>query len=114
MSEDNDYHLTEDWIDHLRFILSATNTKLTFNQIPLAVFQGHNNAVRKIFVFDNESFFITSSADKSLKLWPIQTKNKVSNCQHTYSSHAKSIKDFVFMPSSNLVASTDSTIHVLI
>lgn len=63
---------------------------------------------------DNENSFITSSADKTLKLWSIKTTEAVSKCQWTYKNHHKSINDFILMPSSGLIASTDSTIHVRI
>lgn len=113
MSEDNNFHLSDNWIDHLRSTLSVTNEKLTFNQISLALFQGHTNAVQKFYVFDCENSFITSSIDKTLKLWSIKTSENIPNFQHMYSNHTKSIKDFIFMPSSNLIVSTDSIIHVI-
>lgn len=112
MSEETYSHIGGSWVDHFRSVLSSTNNRLAFNQIPLANFHGHSATIKKILVLDNENSFITSSSDKTLKLWSIKTIEAVSKPQWTYKNHQKSINDFVLMTSNGLIASTDSIIHV--
>lgn len=112
MSDETYSHIGGSWVDHFRSVLSSTNSRLAFNQIPLATFNGHTGAIRQILVLDNENSFMSSAADKTIKLWSIKTTEAVSNCQWTYKNHQKTILDYVLMTSNGLVASTDSTVHV--
>lgn len=113
MSDETFSHISGNWVDHFRSVLSSTNNRLAFNQILLANFQGHSGSVKKILVLDNENSFITSSMDKTLKLWSIKTTESLSKSQWTYKNHQKSINDFILMTSSGLIVSTDSIIHVI-
>ncbi|KAI1729076.1 beige/BEACH domain-containing protein [Ditylenchus destructor] len=112
-SDDNCYHMTESWIDHLRSVLSSTSDNISFNQIQIANYQGHTAAIRKILVLDNENSFITGSHDKTIKLWSIKSTEEYSTAQWTYKNHTKSIQDFVLLPSNGLVASVASADPVL-
>ncbi|KAI1721485.1 beige/BEACH domain-containing protein [Ditylenchus destructor] len=112
-NDDNSYHMTESWINHLRSVLSSTSDNISFNQIQIANYQGHTAAIRKILVLDNENSFITGSHDKTIKLWSIKSTEEYSTAQWTYKNHTKAIQDFVLLPSNGLVASVASADPVL-
>uniref|UniRef100_A0A914VXL7 BEACH domain-containing protein n=2 Tax=Plectus sambesii TaxID=2011161 RepID=A0A914VXL7_9BILA len=110
-------HLRGNWLAHWQHELGRDDksNRLLLNQIPLCSFVGHTSAVRHMRVLDNENSFISSSQDKTVKLWSIRSSSSgMAKCdsQWTYKAHKKPINDVVFVESNRLIASTDGCLHL--
>ncbi|CAG2226311.1 WDR81 [Mytilus edulis] len=95
--------------------LSERDTLFNFKQIKLQTFEGHNGSIKTLTTLDNENSFISSSKDRTVKLWSVKSCGdgvaKI-RCHWTYREHKKSIYSIVFLESVRLVASCDSSVHI--
>ncbi|CAJ0579204.1 unnamed protein product, partial [Mesorhabditis spiculigera] len=90
---------------------SGTKHVPRFDQITLCTFSGHSGAIRRIESLSNENSFVTTSSDKTVKLWSIRHDQETSQCQWTYKGHSGTVRD-VRLLASGLIASTDGYLHV--
>ena len=91
------------------------DNQFNMKQIKLQTFVGHNANVKSLFVLDNENSFLSSSRDKTVKVWSLRSQgdgSSVMNPQWSYNLHKKSVMSVYFMDSMNLAVSCDSTIHI--
>ncbi|CAJ0569161.1 unnamed protein product, partial [Mesorhabditis spiculigera] len=89
---------------------SGTKHVPRFDQITLCTFSGHSGAIRRIESLSNENSFVTTSSDKTVKLWSIRHDQETSQCQWTYKGHSGTVRD-VRLLASGLIASTDGYLH---
>lgn len=75
-------------------------------------FSGHSSTIKKIVALDNENSFITSSSDKTIKLWSLKDFVDVGIAQMSYDRHTKSIQDIVMLQTEGKIISTDGIVHV--
>lgn len=99
-----------------RFTISILDVILSIHMCMFNFYLGHSGTVRTIQVLDNENSFLTSSKDKTVKLWSLRSCGDGSTqvpCQWTYTQHRKSVFAVSFLDSLRLVGSCDSTVHVI-
>uniref|UniRef100_A0A0N5A2I9 BEACH domain-containing protein n=1 Tax=Parastrongyloides trichosuri TaxID=131310 RepID=A0A0N5A2I9_PARTI len=113
MSSESYSQLTGNYIKSIEKIMEPNfSSTLTFNQIPLSTFNGHQGGIKKICTMDNENSFITASADKTIKLWSIKSSEEVSQCQWTYKNHNKPLYDAAIIANGGLISSTDGILNI--
>lgn len=76
----------------------------------------HSNAVNRLTVSADQTFFVSASADRTAKIWQIRGIDRVAfpRSSATYSKHKGSILDVCHIENSHTVAtaSDDGSIHV--
>jgi len=65
-----------------------------------AKFIGHEDAITSMSILYNESYFISSSIDLSIRLWDI----KLNICLHVYKAHLSTIWDIKFARQGNFIS----------
>ena len=110
-------HLRGNWLAYWEHEIGRADRDNQFNmkQIKLQTFVGHSANVKSLFVLDNENSFLSSSRDKTVKVWSLRSQgdgSSVMNPQWSYNLHKKSVMSVYFMDSMNLAVSCDSTIHI--
>ncbi|KJH50237.1 WD domain, G-beta repeat protein [Dictyocaulus viviparus] len=90
---------------------SEGKSSLRFDHLSLCSFNGHSSSVRKIIALSNENSFISSSSDRTVKLWSIKPEFDTVDAQWTYNRHQRSIHDVALLANTQ-IASTDGTLHV--
>ena len=99
-------------------VLSHSYTVLLLSELSLHIVHplvGHKGSVRCLAVSDSEHFFISSSKDKTVKLWSL--KNQGNGSTHispylTYSRHQKSVSHVELVTATGNAISCDGTVHV--
>jgi len=72
-------------------------------------FKEHSNAIRCVFVHDNERLFLTGSKDTTVKCWDMLSEG---SSRQTYTGHRLAVTHAEFVDRGNLVASCDGSVHV--
>ena len=71
--------------------------------------------VRSLAVSDNEQVFVSTSKDKTAKIWKLGNHGDGSsrlNCCLTYSGHSKTVIGAELMEGIDQVVSCDGSVHV--
>ena len=76
---------------------------------------GHRGSVRCLAVSDTEHFFLSSSKDRTVKLWLL--RNQGNGSAHispylTYSQHQKAVSHVELISTTENAISCDGTVHV--
>ena len=83
--------------------------------ILIVLFAGHKGSVRSLAVSNSEHFFLSSSKDRTVKLWLLRNQGGGSapiSAHLTYSQHQKSVFQVDLVPTTGDVLSCDGTVHV--
>ncbi|PVD25475.1 hypothetical protein C0Q70_13131 [Pomacea canaliculata] len=110
-------HLQGNWLQYWEHELGLheRDNMFSFKQIRLQSFVGHSGSIRSLLVMDTENCFLSTSKDKTVRLWSITSQGDgISRvpCQWIYQHHKKSVFSVAFVESLRLVASCDSSVHV--
>ncbi|XP_076820029.1 WD repeat-containing protein 81-like isoform X2 [Clavelina lepadiformis] len=107
--------MSDDWQAYWEHevTLSSSNDHFRFKHFNLQQFYGHSAAVRNIFVPDSEQWFMSSSKDKTVKLWSLcdVTKQELQPL-FVYDSHKKPLIYTTLVEAYSKVASCDGTLHI--
>ena len=79
-------------------------------QLKLLTFAGHSGPIRQIEVMENENSFLSTSSDKTIRLWSLRNAGEGDarvECQWAYRGHKKAVVEVGLCPSVRLWASTD-------
>ncbi|CAF1331576.1 unnamed protein product [Adineta ricciae] len=114
---DESRFLRKNWLSYWEYEVGRSeNAMLSFKQIHLQSFSGHNNAVRSLCVLDDESTFISGGRDQKVLVWKVENQNdnatKVES-RWSYTGHRKSVFAISFLESLRLAATCDGSVHVL-
>ena len=83
------------------------------NEEAFLLLAGHKGGIRNLAVSDCEHFFLSSSKDKTVKLWSLRRLGAQSVAQQlTYAGHQKPVVGLELLEPLWQVASCDGSVHV--
>jgi len=114
---DGSRQLKGNWLAYWEHEIGRDLIDSSFNvkQIKLQSFVGHTGGVRSLAVLDNENSFLSSSKDKTVRLWSIRNTGDGDasvQTQSAYMSHKKSVFSVSYLHSRSHAASCDGTVHL--
>ncbi|CAG0920124.1 unnamed protein product [Notodromas monacha] len=116
--ESSHRHLKGNWLAYWENQVgrSEKDNELDLKQIALQSFVGHTASIRQVYVMDNENSALSSSKDKTVKLWSIRNQGD-GNAQVTprwsYNEHKKGVNGLAYLDRIRRVISCDSTsLHI--
>jgi WD repeat-containing protein 81 len=118
-SDDVDCRLSgqwgELWEDQLHHPPHSPEPYSQFVGRKLQTYTGHRGSVRCLAVSDTEHFFLSSSKDRTVKLWLL--RNQGNGSAHispylTYSQHQKAVSHVELISTTGNAISCDGTVHL--
>ncbi len=108
---DTTHYLADNWLAYWEHEIRQNNEKFDFKHINLASLVGHTGAVKCLtYMYDNENVLLSSSRDKTVKLWSIKNLKTLSP-QWTYGGHKKTVFSVLFLNNLRQCVSCDGQIH---
>ena len=113
---------TEYWQDAVHRQPARARPAFQFQNRLLQAFGGHTSGIKcATAASGNELTILTGSRDKSVRVWSLEHLRSEESwtpsiakgrCRHVYAYHNKPVTALLALPHSNLIASTDGSLHL--
>nr|CAB3267730.1 WD repeat-containing protein 81-like [Phallusia mammillata] len=115
LNENGYTHLNGNWLAYWEHEIGLADDDyhIHFNQIGLQSFSGHSAAVKSVCANDCEGWFMSSSKDKTVRIWSLHGSAAESvEPLFVYRQHKKTVFHASLVVADNSVVSCDGNIHV--